>query len=358
MSTTPQPLIHESVEAAHKLIAPYIRHTPVLSSTSLSGLASSSDLVLTLYFKPECLQKSGSFKIRGATHALLRLPQSALASGCGVTTHSSGNHAAALALAARTLGRSTGNPGPIIYPIPAYIIMPNISSPGKIASVRGYGGQITFSGSTHPERAAVLAEVQQRTNAIFIPPYDHPDIIVGQGTAALELIQDLSPNGLDVIVAPVGGGGLLAGTALAAYGSGIQVYGAEPSEGGADDCARGLKAGERIPFVSTLTIADGLRTPVGEHNWKIISDQQYVKGVYAVSEEEIKKAMKLGMERLKVVIEPSSAVPLAALMFNAEFRQRLVQEFPNHAGPIRAGIVISGGNITLEKVAELFASED
>ncbi|KAF8656011.1 hypothetical protein AX16_002799 [Volvariella volvacea WC 439] len=345
MSATAQPLTYDSVVASHSLISPYIHRTPLLSSSSLSKLVSeaSPPLPVEIYFKPECLQKTGSFKIRGATHALLRLPQSSLSSGNGVTTHSSGNHAAALTLAARNLGTTNPDaPGPIPYPIPAHIIMPSISTQGKINSVRGYGGQITFSGSTHAERAAVLAEVQARTNAMI------------QDISGVTNVDPSSPA-FHVIITPCGGGGLLSGTALAASKHGVQVYGSEPSFQGADDCARGLKAGKRIEAVSTLTIADGLRTPVGVNNWKVISDPKYVKGVYSVGEEEIKKALQLVMERLKVVVEPSSAVPLAALLYNVEFRERLAKEFMGKVnGPIRVGIIISGGNITLERIGELF----
>ena len=225
MSNNPQPLNRASVIAAHELIAPYIHRTPVLTTSTLSAHASrAGGPRITLHLKAENLQKIGAFKIRGATHALARLNDTELRRG--VVTHSSGNHAQALALAARTLAVRKG------FPIPAYIVMPTISTPGKIAATRAYGGEVTFSGSTAPEREAAVAKVQARTGAVLVPPYDHADVIVGQGTAALELLAQVP--GLDAIVVPCGGGGLLAGTALACENTGVRVYGAEPWEGGED----------------------------------------------------------------------------------------------------------------------------
>jgi threonine dehydratase len=256
-----------------------------------------------------------------------------------------GNHAQALALAAKTHG------------IPAHIIMPKISTPSKIAGTKSLGARVIFSGSTSKEREAVLADVQKANpGAVIVPPYDHPDIILGQGTAALELqkqVEDMvGEEGLDAIVAPLGGGGLLGGTATAMIGTGIRVFGSEPRFQGANDGERGLKAGKRVEDVSTLTIADGLRTPVGIINWSIISDPSKVKGIFSVTEGQIKKAMRLVLERMKVVVEPSGCVPLAVALYNEDFR-RLVEKEAGEKG-WNIGIIFSGGNTTVEAIGKLF----
>lgn len=291
-----------------------------------------------------------------------------------------GNHAQALALAAQRFNTT------------AHIVMPTISTPSKIAATKGYGAHVYFSGSTSYEREAVVEEVIAETGAVLVPPYDHPNIILGQGTTALEMEEqvaemvakdpylsirrhrsdqqeELSTDGhlassapqansnstkhhLDALIAPLGGGGLLAGCATALHHTPTSVFGAEPSFQGADDGRRGLAAGSRIPKVSTLTIADGLRTPVGHVNWSIISDKNKVEGVYSVTEEQIKKALKLVMERLKIWVEPSAVVPAAVVLFDEGFR-RLVEE----RGPWNVGIVISGGNVSVEGLAALFQEE-
>lgn len=254
-----------------------------------------------------------------------------------------GNHAQATALAAKTYG------------IPAHIIMPKISTPSKIAGTRSLGAKIYFSGSTSTEREAVLKDVEHANpGAVTIPPYDHPNIILGQGTAALEFekqVEDLGSR-LDVVITPLGGGGLLAGTATALIGTGIRVFGSEPRYQGANDGERGLKDGNRITSVSTLTIADGLRTPVGVINWDVISDKEKVKGVYSVTEEQIKKAMKLVLERMKVFVEPSACVPLAVVLFNEDFRRLVEKEAEGKEWNI--GVVFSGGNTTVEAIGKLF----
>lgn len=233
--------------------------------------------------------------------------------------------------------------------------MPSIAVASKAEATRGYGAEVIFSGPTTADREATLKEVQARTNALFISPYDHPDIMTGQGTLALELIEQAEAQGkpLDVIIAPCGGGGMLSGIALAASGSGIRVFGAEPNFEGADDCTRSLATGVRVTAVKSHTIADGLRGIVGDYPFSIISDKKYVEGVFAVSEEEIKKALKLAVEKLKVFIEPSSAVPLAVLLFNQEFRK--VLEEGSGGKKLNVGVVFSGGNTTVEALAELFA---
>ena len=269
--------------------------------------------------------------------------------------------------------------------------MPTISTPSKIAATRGYGAEIIFSGSTSQEREAVVEDVIKRTGAVLVPPYDHPNIILGQGTMALELeeqARDLvredgslsihgqtkkAANGnasyggelgdqhvnsseglghLDAVIAPLGGGGMLSGVATALSGTGTTVFGAEPSFEGADDGRRGLAANKRITTVKTLTIADGLRTPVGEITWTVISDKSKVRGVYAVSEEQILSAMKLVLERMKVFVEPSAVVGLAVCLYNEEFRLLVEDEGGEEGWDI--GVVLSGGNTTVEAVTKMF----
>ncbi|KAK7696078.1 hypothetical protein QCA50_000720 [Cerrena zonata] len=241
----------------------------------------------------------------------------------GVCTHSSGNHAGALALAAKERG------------VKCFVVMPSNSSQVKVDAVKSYGAEITFCEPNAPARATTLQNVQARTGATFIPPYDAVNTILGQGTAFLELVNQ-APEPLAAVITPVGGGGLLAGTALAADGTGVRVFGAEPA--GADDCAQGLKEGKRRENVDANTIADGLRTPVGALNFPII--QQKVERVIVVSDEEIIEAMRLLWERLKLVVEPSSATAFAAARSPA-FQELGVK------GPI--GIILSGGNIDLSK---------
>lgn len=243
--------------------------------------------------------------------------------------------------------------------------MPSISQPNKIAATRGYGANVIFSGSTSQEREAVVHEVIERTGAILVPPYDHPDIICGQGTLGLELqeqVRDEMGDGgeedaLDAVVAPCGGGGMLSGVALSLEGQGTFVFGAEPSFEGANDAERGLAATppERITTVKSLTIADGLRTPLGEITWKIVSNKSLVQGVFSVSEEEIKDAMRLLIERMKVVVEPSAAVGLAVVLYNERWRGEMRQLMARKKdGPWKIAIVLSGGNTTLEACAKLF----
>ena len=266
-----------------------------------------------------------------------------------------GNHAQALALAARTHG------------VPAHIVMPTISTPSKIAGTKSQGANVIFSGSTSDEREAVVAEVIKKTGATLVPPYDHPDIILGQGTQALELEQQaeqlIAENAslglpgktrLDAVIAPIGGGGMLSGICTALHGTGIKVFGAEPNFEGANDAELGLKQGKRIENVKTLTIADGLRTPVGTIPWTIITDKEKLAGIYSVTEEQIKAALRLAMERAKLFIEPSAATTLAVVLYNEDFRKLVEKE----AGPEgwNVGIVLSGGNTTVEAIAKLFTA--
>ncbi|SPQ22180.1 83d146d6-be6f-48de-970a-f0e52305a373 [Thermothielavioides terrestris] len=361
--TTAPPLTRASVEAALKLIEPYIHKTPVLTCTTLDQLASTprtpAELagtewagrtparpVIRFWFKCENFQKIGAFKARGAFHAIERLKQEpGWAEGGGrergVVTHSSGNHAQALSYAAR------------VSSIPSHIVMPSNSSPAKIAATRTHTPHITFSGPTAPEREATTAKIIAATGARLIPPYNHPDIILGQGTAALELQHQLPPTTrLAAIITPCGGGGLLSGTALACEGTGIRVFGAEPSFEGADDGARGFAAGRRVESVSSATVADGLRTPVGEIPWSVIYERRLVRGMYSVGEAEIVRAMKLVYERMKIVVEPSAVVGLAVALYNEAFRELVEREGGQEGWDL--GVVFSGGNVSLEMLGDLF----
>ncbi|KAM3072787.1 hypothetical protein ACMFMF_007118 [Clarireedia jacksonii] len=373
ISTCP-PLARESVIAAHVLIKDHIHRTPVLTNATLTRLASTPQTkdalvgtewegqeparpVIRLWFKCENLQRVGAFKVRGAFHALKRLEGEMEKKGergwkeKGVVTHSSGNHAQALSLAAKEMG------------IPAHIVMPTISTPSKIAATRSYGSNIRFSGSTSVEREAMVEEVQKETGATLVPPYDHPDIMIGQGTLGLEMQeqvrgmieaaaaagekgkgqvkcsfateqsnaekeQEQGGKGLNAIITPCGGGGMLSGTALSCLNTGIHVFGAEPTHQGADDCTRAFRSstGDRITHVKSLTIADGLRTPVGVFPWKVIYEMRAVRDMYSVSEEQIRTAMRLVYERLKVVVEPSACVGLAVVLWDERFRALVERE--------------------------------
>jgi threonine dehydratase len=274
-----------------------------------------------VFLKCENFQKVGAFKFRGACHAVFSLSEAEVARG--VATHSSGNHAQALALAARMRG------------IPAYIVMPSDAPSVKKAGVEGYGGRITLCEPTLLARESTLNEVVRQTGAMVIHPYDNVRVIAGQGTAALELLQGV-PD-LDVILAPVGGGGLLSGTAIAATEMcpGIHVIAGEPA--GADDAFRSLAEGRIIPSENPKTIADGLLTSLGELTFSIIQDR--VKQIVTVSEEGIVTAMRFIWERAKLVIEPSAAVALAVL-----FERRM--DLPGR----KIGVIISGGNVDLESL--------
>ncbi|KAJ5797438.1 uncharacterized protein N7503_006734 [Penicillium pulvis] len=360
-----QDLTPAAIHAAYDLIKTYVHLTPLLTCKTLDKIASTPQTPEALvgtpfegqtpakpqirfHFKCENLQRIGAFKARGAHHALLRLIQKQGEEEVkrrGVITHSSGNHAQALALAASTLN------------VPAYIVMPEISTPSKIAGTRSHGAEVTFSGSTSVEREAVVAEIQAKTNAFLIPPYDDFNIICGQGTTALEMERQFAEKGkskeLDAVITPVGGGGLNAGVATYFSDKSTRVFGAEPSFQGADDCRRGLGAGARVEKVSTLTIADGLRTPVGLLNWEVISDKRKIEGVFSVTEEQIKAALRLVLERMKVVVEPSAVVGLAVCLFDEEFRKRVEVEGGEKGWDI--GIVFSGGNTTVEAIAKLYS---
>ena len=245
--------------------------------------------------------------------------------------------------------------------------MPTISIPQKIAATKGYGADVIFSGSTSVEREEMAARVISETGARLVPPYDHPDIMLGQGTMGLELqdqVTDMmaeeakasgkgeAKKGLDAIMTPCGGGGMLSGVALSCEGTGIRVFGAEPSYQGADDGKRGYYTGERIPSVSTLTVADGLRTPVGAHPWSVIYERRLVAGMYSVTDEEILATMRLVLERCKMVVEPSACVPLAVALFDEEFRDMVEREAGEAGWDL--GLVFSGGNVGVDAIGRMF----
>ena len=303
------------VRAATARIAPYAKKTPVMTSSAVDALAGRS-----LFFKCEMFQKVGAFKFRGACNAVMKMPESV--AKAGVVTHSSGNHAQAIALAARLRG------------IRADIVMPKNSSQVKVRAVEGYGAHVHLCEAK--DRDTLAKSIAAERGATMIPPYNHADIIAGQGTSALELLTEVSD--LDAVIAPVGGGGLISGTAIAAHGinSNIKVFGAEPA--GADDAAQSLAAGHIIPQTSPNTICDGLRTGLGELTWAVIS--QHVEGILVQSDEQAIAAMRLIMERMKLVVEVNSALALAVI---------LSDEFNKVTQSVRRiGVILSGGNVDLD----------
>ncbi len=306
----------QQILEARKRIEPYVHRTPVLTSMLIDQWIDNH-----LFFKCENFQKAGAFKSRGAVNSLLMLSPEERHKG--VATHSSGNHAQALARAAQ------------LFNVPAYVVMPDNSPQVKIAAVRAYGGKITFCEPTLAARESTLAQVINSTQATEIHPYDNYQVITGQATAAAELLEQ-SPE-LDLILCPVGGGGLLSGTALSSayFSPNTKVIACEPA--GADDAYRSFKTGSIIPSVKPKTMADGLLTSLGVRNFPII--QKYVSQIVTVSEEGIVAAMRLIYERMKIVVEPSSAVPLAALL-----------EGKIEANKLNIGIILSGGNVDLAKL--------
>ncbi|MCK4791492.1 MAG: pyridoxal-phosphate dependent enzyme [Desulfobacteraceae bacterium] len=314
---TAQPNLRD-VKVTHQRIAHYINKTPVLTCASLDRMVGAR-----LFFKCENFQKTGAFKIRGACNAVFLLSEKQASRG--VVTHSSGNFAAALALAASKRA------------ITARIVMPSNTPQVKVAAVKGYGGIVTFCESTLASRESTAAKVIEETSATFIHPYNDHRIIAGQGTAALELLEEI-PD-LDFLLAPVGGGGLLSGTAIAAKGLNpkIKVIGCEPKN--ADDAYRSMKAGRIIPSENPNTIADGLRTSLGDKTFPIV--RNLVDEILLATEEEIITAMRHIFERMKIVAEPSAALPLAILLTN----QLNVKDK-------KVGVVISGGNVDFSRFFE------
>jgi len=351
----------DDVRAAAKRIAPYAHRTPVMTSSYIDELAGRS-----VFFKCEIFQKIGAFKFRGACNAVMKLSDDAAKRG--VVTHSSGNHAQALALAAKLRG------------ISAHIVMPRNSSAVKIRAVEGYGAKVYLCEPNQAAREGTAADVVIQTGGTLIPPYNHPDVIAGQGTIALELLEDVPAPGLDAIIVPIGGGGMISGICIAAHGSlplppgegrgegkkamkpsrssttsqgrtaltpgpsprgtgawPIKIIAAEPA--GADDSARSLTEGKLLPQDAPKTIADGLLTGMGDLTWPIVRD--HVERVITVSDEKIIAAMRLVWERMKLVIEPSAAVGVAVA---------LSDEFKSMPGMQRVGVVLCGGNVDLDRL--------
>jgi threonine dehydratase len=319
-TTSPMNINRTTIEEAHERIKPYIHRTPVLTSQSIDDAAGCS-----VFFKCENFQKVGAFKARGAMNAALSLTEGQRSKG--IATHSSGNHAQALARAAKILG------------VKAYIVMPRTAPEIKKRGVRGYGGEIFECEPTLEARETTLAEVIKKTGATEIHPFNNYEIMAGQATAAVELFEEV--KNLDVIMAPVGGGGLLSGTGLAAayFSPNTKVIAGEPE--GSDDAYRSMKSG-KIEQAQSQTIADGLLTTLGDKTFPII--HELVSEVITASDAQIIDAMRLVWERMKIIIEPSCAVPLASLL-------KEKARFKDH----RVGIILSGGNVDLERALKLMS---
>jgi len=315
MLDTPN-LTIEDVKEAHARIRPYIHRTPVLTSTYLDDRTGAR-----LFFKCENFQKAGAFKVRGACNAVFGLSDEQAKNG--VCTHSSGNHALSLSYAAGQRG------------IPCNVVMPRTAPEAKKAAVRGYGGKITECEPSTSSREEVFARVQAETGGEFVHPYNDPRVITGQATCSLELMQEVED--LDAIVAPIGGGGMISGTCLTLSNIAphVEIYAAEPEQ--ADDAYRSFKAGHIIADDAPVTVADGLKVPLKENTWHYVSN--FVTDILTASEDEIIAAMKLTWERMKIVMEPSCAVPLAVILKNTDI----------FAGK-KVGVIITGGNVDLDKL--------
>ncbi|MBK6467903.1 MAG: pyridoxal-phosphate dependent enzyme [Rhodobacter sp.] len=306
----------DDVLAAHARVAPYIHRTPVLTSSFLNELTGAE-----LFFKCENFQKAGAFKVRGACNAVFGLTDEMAAKG--VATHSSGNHALSLSYAAGRRG------------IPCHVVMPRTAPQAKKDAVLGYGGQITECEPSTSSREAVFAEVQARTGAEFVHPYNDPRVIAGQGTCSRELLEQV--DGLDAVIAPIGGGGMISGTCLtlSTLAPGVEVFAAEPLN--ADDAARSFRAGKIIADDAPETVADGLKVPLKDLTWHFV--KAHVTDVLTATEDQIVEAMKLIWKRMKIVMEPSSAVPLASILANRDrFKGR------------RVGVIVTGGNVDLDRL--------
>ncbi len=307
---------YDDVLVAHERIKPYIHKTPVLTSRFLNELTGAE-----LFFKCENFQKAGAFKVRGASNAVFGLTEEQLAAG--VATHSSGNHALSLSYAAGQRG------------IPVTVVMPRTAPQAKKDAVIGYGGKIVECEPSTSSREATFAEVVAESGADFVHPYNDPRVIAGQATCSKELLEQV--DDLDIVIAPIGGGGMVSGTCLtiSSIAPQIKIYAAEPLN--ADDAARSLHAGHIIADDAPETVADGLKVPLKELTWHFVSN--HVTDILTATEEEIIDAMKLIWKRMKIVMEPSSAVPLATILKNPEiFRGK------------RVGVIITGGNVDLDKL--------
>ncbi|OYZ01226.1 MAG: serine dehydratase [Sphingobacteriia bacterium 28-36-52] len=313
-------ITQSAIEKAHEKIKPFIHHTPVLTNSSINGMVGAE-----LFFKCENFQKIGAFKIRGGMNAALSLSPEQITKG--LATHSSGNHAQAIAFAAKTLGTK------------AFIVMPENSPSVKVNAVKGYGAEVIFCAPNQAAREEALNKIVAETGAEFIHPYDDNRVITGQATCVKELIETVPT--LEIVLTPVGGGGLLSGTALGAhyFKPTLKVYAGEPE--GAADAILSFKSGkvEKAPYVNT--IADGLLTTLSERTLSII--REYVTDIFLVTEDEIKAALRLVYERMKIVVEPSCVVPLAAVLKHKDlFKGKKI------------GIILTGGNVDLKKFADWF----
>jgi threonine dehydratase len=312
---------YQDVIEAHARIKPYIHRTPVLTSTYLNELTGAE-----LFFKCENFQKAGAFKVRGASNAVFGLSDEAAAKG--VCTHSSGNHALSLSYAAGRRG------------IPCNVVMPRTAPQAKKDAVKGYGGIITECEPSTTSREAVFAGVQAETGGDFVHPYNDPRVVAGQGTCSKELMEQMEEEHggkLDMVVAPIGGGGMISGTCLTLsnIAPDVQIIAAEPEQ--ADDAYRSFKAGHIIADDAPVTVADGLKVPLKDLTWHFVSN--HVSEIFTASEQEIIDAMKLTWQRMKIVMEPSCAVPLAVIIKNREFFKGK-----------RVGVVVTGGNVDLDKL--------
>lgn len=307
---------YDDMLAARARIKPYVHHTPVLTSSFLNELTGAE-----LFFKCENFQKAAAFKVRGASNAVFGLSDEQAKRG--VATHSSGNHALSLSYAAGRRG------------IPCHVVMPHSAPQAKKDAVIGYGGKITECEPSTSSREAVFAEVQDRTGADFVHPYNDPRVIAGQGTCSFELVEQV--DGLNAVVAPIGGGGMISGTCLTLSHKApdVAVIAAEPEQ--ADDAYRSFKAGQIIADDAPVTVADGLKVPLKDLTWHFVSN--HVSDILTAGEQEIIDAMRLIWARMKIVVEPSSAVPLATILKNKD----------RFAGK-RLGVIITGGNVDLDKL--------
>lgn len=307
---------YEDMLAAHDRIRPHITHTPIRRSAYLNDVTGAE-----LFFKCENFQEPGAFKVRGATNAVFGLNDAQAAKG--VATHSSGNHASCLSYAAMLRG------------IPCNVVMPHTAPQAKKDTVRRYGGKITECEASTTAREEVFARVQAETGGDFVHPYNDPRVIAGQGTCAREVMEQV--DGLDMMVAPIGGGGMISGTCLtlSTLAPEVQIIAAEPDQ--ADDAARSFRAGRIIADDAPDTVADGLKVPLKDLTWHFVSN--HVSDILTASEEQIVEAMKITWKHLRVVMEPSSAVPLATIL-----------KHPERFKGKRVGIILTGGNVDLDRL--------